>query len=236
MKAPWIFWLVLLLSCKDMRAQVCPSEYGSKAKEPSTLHGKLIYNEDLRQWHELKLDKETCDWESVEVVSGKMDMKQVHRYCDCGVTITGSLFIPITGYYSLGLAMDVDKILSDEGCKPYPNQPDLSKVQIPKNVRSYEVTIQVDYRSKGSIDVKVRPTKKSTALLKPWQAYANYFLTGSRYGIWFDCADGFEMIKANQIPKIDREIFVSMPGDNYTTFSEGSGLNTLTFGCRRVSQ
>jgi hypothetical protein len=57
------------------------------------LHGRLIYNEDLRQWHELKLDNETCDWESVEVVSGKMDMKQVHRYRDCGVTITGRLWM-----------------------------------------------------------------------------------------------------------------------------------------------
>jgi hypothetical protein len=216
---------------------VCPSGYGSlakeRAKETSSLHGKLIYNEDLRQWHEMKLDKKTCDWESVEVVSIKIDFEQMHRYRGCDVTITGSLFFPTTGYYSLGLAIDVDKIQPDNDCKPHPVQPDLSKVPIPKTVRNYAVTIQVDYRNGGHIDVQVKPTRKSAALLAPWQAYASYYLTGSKDVIWFDCADDFEMTSASQAPKIDHEIIPSVQGDNGTVLDERSGLNTITFQCQR---
>jgi hypothetical protein len=105
-----------------------------------------------------------------------MDWNAVHRFRNCGITITGILFTPVTGYYSLGLAIDVDKIRPDNDCKPQPAQPDLSKVPIPKIVKSYVVTIQVDYRNGGHIDVIVRPAAKSKRVLRPWQAYASYFL------------------------------------------------------------
>ena len=123
MKIPFAFWVMLLLSCRNLSAQVCPSGYGSlakeHAKEVSSLHGKLIYHEDLWQWHELELDKKTCDSESVEVFSGKTDEKQVHRYRDCSVTITGRLFFPNAGFV-LGLAIDADKIQPDRDCRPHP--------------------------------------------------------------------------------------------------------------------
>lgn len=195
------------------------------------MHGKLIYNDDLRQWHELKLDKNTCDWQSVEVVSKIIGLKQVHRYRGCSVTITGRLFFPSTGYYSAGLAIDADKIKPDKDCKPHPVEPDLSSVPIPKSLKDYTVTIQVDYRNRH-IDVKVRPSAQNPILLTPWQAYASHYLTGSEDVIWFDCAKKFEVTTASQNPKQNHEIFPSVHGDNSTTF-DGTGLNTLIFKCKR---
>jgi hypothetical protein len=222
-----------LLSCRNLSAQVCPSGSGSlakeHAKEVSSLHGKLIHHENLWQWHSLELDKKTCDWESVEVFSGKIDEKQIHRYRDCGVTITGRLFFPNAGFV-LGLAIDADKIQPDRDCKPYPVE-DLSKAPIPKTVRDYIVNIQVDY-SNNHTDVKIRQSAQSMTLLTPWQAYASYYLTGVGTVIWFDCAKGFDVIKANQIPKGNSEIIPSVRGDNGTVF-DGRGLHNLTFQCQR---
>jgi len=233
MKNPFAFWVMLLLSCRNVSAQVCPSGYGSlakeHAKEVSSLHGKLIYHEDLWQWHELELDKKTCDSESVEVFSGKTDEKQVHRYRDCSVTITGRLFFPNAGFV-LGLAIDADKIQPDRDCRPHPVE-DLSKVPIPETVGGYIVIIQVDYGNDHT-DVKIRQSAQSATLLTPWQAYASYYLTGGRTVIWFDCAEEFDIIKANQIPKRNDEIIPSVRGDNFTTF-DGRGLHTLTFQCQR---
>jgi hypothetical protein len=233
MKIPAAFWVMVLLSCRDLSAQVCPPGYGSlskmHAKEVSSLHGKLIYHEDLWQWHELKLDNKTCDSESVEVFSGKIDEKQAHRYRNCSVTITGRLFFPNAGS-ALSLAIDADKIQPDRDCKPHPVD-DLSKVPIPKTVRDYIVTIQVDYINSHT-DVKIRQSAQGTTLLTPWQAYASYYLTGGRTVIWFDCAEGFDVIKASQIPKHNDEAIPSVHGDNFTEF-DGKGLHTLTFQCQR---
>ena len=128
----WLFWLTLILSSKTVCAQVCPSEDGSGPGVPSTLHGKLIYHEDLRTWHALKLDQKVCNWESIQVISTKLNWNYVHRFRGCAVTITGNLFTPMTGYYSLGLAMDVDKIQPDDNCKLLPVQADLSKGPVPE--------------------------------------------------------------------------------------------------------
>ena len=227
---------MLVLCSKTVCAQVCPSEDGSEPGIPSTLHGRLIYHEDLRTWHALKPDNKVCNWEFIQVISTKLDWNHIHRFRGCGVTITGNLFTPMTGYYSLGLAMDVGKIQPDNDCRPLPVEPDFSKIPVPKNVKSYIVTIKVDYRNGGHIDVIVKPTSKSERVLKPWQTYASYFLTGAADVMWFDCAKGFEMTKASQTPQNDHEISPSAPGDNYTGFDEESGLNTLTFECRRVRQ
>ena len=235
MKIQWLFWLMLVLGSKNVCAQ-CSKEDGSGPGVPSTLHGKLTYHDDLRTWHALKPDQNVCAWESIEVVSTKLNWNQVHRFRGCGVTITGNLFTPITGYYSLGLAMDVDRIQPDNDCKPLPIEPDLSKVLFPKTVKSYVVTIKVDYRNGGHVEVMVTPTAQSKIVVKPWQAYASYFLTGARDVIWFDCAKGFEMTKASQTPKNDHEIFPSVRGDNFTGFDKDAGLNTLIIECRRVHQ
>jgi hypothetical protein len=236
MKRLWVLGLIVMLDPKTVCAQACPSEDESGPGIPSTLHGKLLYHEDLRTWHEIKLSQKVCNWESIQVISTKLDWNYVHRFRGCAVTITGRLFTPVTGYYSLGLAMDAGKIQPDDDCKPFPIQPDLSKVPIPKTVQQYIVTISVDYRNGGHIDVKVGSTAKGKIALKPWQAYAGYHLTGAADVIWFDCAKGFEMIKADQIPKMNREISPSAPGDNYTGFDEDNGLNTLVFECRRTRQ
>ncbi len=233
MRVRWTFWLMFQLSCLAVHAQVCPSEGLTTAKTSSTLHGKLISHEDLRQWLELKLDQQACGWGSVQVNSGLIDLKEMHRFRDCGITITGNLFKPMTGYYSLGLAVDVDKIRPDDDCKPHPVQPDLSKYPIPATVKSYMVTIRVDYRDGGHIDVKVSPTVRSTVTFTPWQAYARYSLTGSPDVIWFDCAHAFEVAGASQSPKMGHRIFLDGSGSNSATFDLKSGLNTLIFQCRR---
>ena len=234
MKILRIFGLILMLSPRTVLAQACPPADGSGHGIPSTLHGKLIHHEDLRTWHELKLGQKICDWKSIQVISTKLDWNYVHRFHGCAVTITGRLFTPVTGYYSLGLAMDVDKIQTDDGCRPLPVPHDLSHVPVPKTVQNYIVTISVDYRNGGHIGVKVGTTERSKQALTPWQAYASYHLTGAADVIWFDCAEGFEMIKADQVPKLNREISPSVPGDNYTTLDEDSGRNKLIFQCRRV--
>ena len=96
MKIQWLFWLMLVLGSKNVCAQ-CSKEDGSGPGVPSTLHGKLTYHDDLRTWHALKPDQNVCAWESIEVVSTKLNWNQVHRFRGCGVTITGNLFTPITG-------------------------------------------------------------------------------------------------------------------------------------------
>ena len=67
-------------------------------------------------------------------------------------------------------------------------------------MKEYQASITVDYRGKGHVDVKVWQAHDKRVLLKPWQAYVNYLITGGEEIIWFDRQKNFRISRITQVP------------------------------------
>ncbi|HVO80381.1 MAG TPA: hypothetical protein VMT28_06605 [Terriglobales bacterium] len=224
-----LLWAPLLAS-----GQSCPSESedGSEAHDVSTLHGTLVYHDELRQWLGLKLDQPACGEAEIQlVVSDDAAGRRAKTLRGCAITITGRLYLAPTGYYSAELAVFDGVLQPDSSCHPYPLEPDPSLAPIPPNVHSYHVSITVDYRGKGHKDVAVWQGGNKHVLLKPWQAYAGYFLTGDAVMLRVYCAKSFQLTGVLQDPRVERGIFT----DDISTavLLTGSGINTVAFTCRK---
>lgn len=55
-------------------------------------------------------------------------------------------------------------------------------------------------RGKGHVGVHVSEGQNGGMLLKPWQAYAHYMLTGGGDVIWFGCRKEFKLEHVTQEP------------------------------------
>ncbi len=216
--------------------QTCPtaaeSEQGSGAAEPSVLHGRLVYHNDLRRWLGLKLDKPACGQGEIQLVFADAALwRRAEALRGCSLTVTGDIFDSPTGYYSADLAISDPVIHPDSGCHPFPVKPDLSTVPIPSGVQLYNVSINVDYRGKGHVTVHVSEGPNGATPLGPWQAYAHYMLTGGADVIWFGCQKEFHLGHITQQPPGDE--ILPRDDDAGAALRNMEGSNTISYSCQR---
>jgi len=200
MSARVAVWLILVAGCVCVQAQVCPSEHGD-ATAPSTLHGKIMYHDELRQWIGLKLDRPACDQSEIQLVFVTGDetlaWRKAKSLSGCQATVEGMIVESLTGYYSTDLNIADPKINVDPGCTPKPLEPDLYQVTVPKTVNKYNAEMKVDLRGKGRLDGSA--SNAQGRLLSPWQAYVKYMLTGGMT-MWLECADDFVLSNPRRFP------------------------------------
>lgn len=228
---------IIFLAAVSTQAQTCPPQNSDNPDTPGTsvaLHGTLVYHDDLREWLGLKLDHPACGQTEIQLVfPNSSEWRRAQSLRECPVTASGTLYESPTGYYSAKFAIGDAKLKPDPSCHPFPIKPDLSVVPIPATVEMFHASIAVDYRGKGHVEVKV--WKNEHALLKPWQAYVNYMLTGSPGVIWFGCQEDFRITDITQTPKSRSGIFAGgSPNLTGTALQDLEGANTISFTCQRI--
>lgn len=237
-----VFVAVLcLISIRSVGAQSCPKENPngpSKESQSRTLTGKVVYHYEIRQWFGLQLDTSVCGETEIQLLQGggafEVDESNAHQieiYRGCRVTVHGSLGIPGTGYYSANLYQNVEKIDSEKGCVLKSFLPDYSKAKPNRTIRNYRVSMRFDYSARGGhININARSGDRN---LSPWQAYADYWLTGG-YALYAHCATGFDIGSFKGTPEakpwlIDNEIAM----DPESAAEEHIRWITLDYTCRR---
>ncbi len=235
MRALWILVIASLLTlARGAVAQACPQSL-EEAKASSTLHGTLIYHNELRQWLGLKLDKETCGEEEIELVFLEAgNWRQAEALRNCQVTVIGILYYGLTGYYSAGMAISDPMVAPDVSCNPFPVKPDLATMPKKANIKRFTAQIVVDYKGAGSVKVRVWEDEQKKAELAPWEPYLSYMITGGRDVIWFHCADSFEISHIEQAPKPKDGWFQDDPNMAGTVLP--GEVNTITFTCEREAK
>lgn len=186
---------LLISAAASASAQACPKadDAGRGAQSAvRTMQGKLIFHDGIRQWFELKLDQPQCALASIQLVSGGRDWTPIQTLRDCRVKSEGVLDFSPTGYYSLDMFQTVQTIAPVGSCERKPPFPDSPKTKPDAAVRSYRVEMHVDYEP-GDHPITFHVTSEGK-VLRPWQAYASYILTGGfvLYGL---CGDGFAVEK-----------------------------------------
>jgi hypothetical protein len=182
------------------QAQECPRENRDGPSAPSrvtTLEGQLVYHNDIRGWFELRLVEKRCGETSIQVFP-KENHHDVAILRGCRVRSTGALDYSSTGYYTLDVFQDVDRISPAGSCKRQPPFPDYSGAKPDRRVRAYTVEMQIDYRP-GDHPLNFRVWSAGREM-KPWQAYASYMLTGS-FVLYGNCAKGFVVDKVFGTPE-----------------------------------
>jgi hypothetical protein len=187
----------------------------SADSSPRTLEGQLVYHDGIRQWFELKLDKPQCGQTSIQLVRIESKWQTLVVLRGCHVRSTGKIYDSPTGYYSLDLAQDVMAIEPRGECKLQPPFPDYSKAKPDPAVQRYRVEMLVDYTS-GDHPIQFHVTS-SDRELRPWQAYASYWLTGG-FVLYGKCADGFTVGDVTGPPSANPRHFTGQgePGDMAT--------------------
>jgi hypothetical protein len=187
--------LLFVFADLHARGQQCPKENPDGPSQPSearTLEGQLIYHDGIRKWFELKLDRPECGKESVQLVQGGAwapgNPASLETLRGCHVRTKGVLDFPTTGYYSLDLYQALKEIEMVGECTKQPPFPDFSKAKPDKSISSYRVEMTIDYEQADS-PIFFRVTNGGREL-KPWQAYASYFLTGG-FVLYGYCAKRF---------------------------------------------
>ena len=189
--ALFVVALYLIAICPSP-AQSCPKENPDGQlieSAPQTLTGKVVYHNGLRQWFALQLDEPTCGENVIQLIQGDDGAPKepsIEVFRGCTVTVYGTLGIPGTGYYSAELYQNVDRIDPSPTCVRRHAFPDYSKVKPNPAIRNYRVSIRIDYLG----DHIAITARSGNRILKPWQAYASYMLTGD-FGLYAYCADDF---------------------------------------------
>lgn len=149
--------------------------------------GALVFHDSIRKWFELKLDEPQCGQASIELIwMRKGAPLEVLR--GCRVRSRGAIAFSPTGYYSLDMYQDVEKVEPVGECVQQLPFPDHSKAKPDKTIREYRVEMHIDYE--GGDHPILFSVSSAGKELRPWQAYADYILTGGfvLYGL---CAKGF---------------------------------------------
>jgi len=179
--------------------QQCPQ--ASAAGTPSrirTLEGALIFHDGLREWFELKLDQPQCGQVSIELVRGERTRTSLEVLRGCRIRSRGAIASSPSGYYSLDMFQTVEEVESVGACVQQLPFPDYSKAKPDKSVHEYRVDMHVDY---GAGDHPILlSVSNAGGELRPWQAYADYLLTGGLVLYGF-CAKGFVVDKVFGTPQ-----------------------------------
>jgi hypothetical protein len=227
----------VLVICAAVLAcgQACPksSDKGpSVESEVRTLEGELLFRDGIRKWFELKLDQPQCEQASIELVRVEGDWTPLELFRECRVRSTGAIGLSPTGYYSLDAYQDVKEIQSVGACAQKALFPDYSKAKPDKSIRAYRVEMRVDYEP-GDHPVVFRVSSSGKAL-RPWQAYASYYLTGG-FVLYGHCGEGFVVDKVFGTPQANPSHFAeSRDPDDMAAFdpesAAASGVKNLHLG------
>ena len=151
------------------------------------MEGTLVYHDGLRRWFELKLDRPQCGQASIELV-GERNWTPLQVLRGCRIRSLGAIDLSPSAYYSLDMFQAVEQVEPVGACVRQLPFPDYSKAKPDQTVREYRVDMHVDY---GSGDRPILISVSSAGReLRPWQAYADYILTGGSVLYGF-CAKGF---------------------------------------------
>jgi hypothetical protein len=247
----------------------CPGDAGGSGAPGATatgvpvLQGRLVYHDGLRQWFELRLDRPACGAASIQLIADDLQALAVLR--GCRVRSRGAIDFSPTGYYSLELFQDVS---GQEGggqegggiaplgdCARQPPLPARPTAKPDPLVRAYRVEMDVD-TSPGDHPVVFRATDLTASsagsasgsaggsaggarALQPWQAYADYRLTGGfvLYGL---CGEGFVVDAVGGTPEASPGHFTEARAeddmamfDPYGAADAGKTALSLTYTCVR---
>jgi hypothetical protein len=235
--------VIVGLSCASAGAQECPREGAtgpSVASVPRSLTGLVVYHDELRQWLELKLDTPVCGVHSVQLLRSmgafevdEGNARKLEMWRGCHITTRGPLGVPGTGYYSADQYQDVTAIRPSADCVKKTPLPDYSHAKPATDVRSYQVTMHLDYAARGGhIDVQVRSGRRA---LQPWQAYASYWLTGG-YVFYGNCADNFNLSSLNATSQAHpSQTDNQAEMDPESAAAAGVKQLNMSFSCRKAS-
>jgi hypothetical protein len=223
----------LLWLATSCHGQSCPNpQDGGDAAGPSTLHGTVVYHDELRHWLGFKLDQAACGQIELELMpSDQVGWRRAESLRQCTATVTGKMYYGETGYYSTEMAISAEAMNPDSSCKPFPLKLDPSSIQVPKNLRIYHASITVDVQGKGHSEIKAWRNEKPRLSLTPWDAYIKYFLRGSADAVRFGCREGFVMKNIRQTPKADIEADPDDPNWIWATLT--GPVNKITFTCEK---
>ncbi len=177
----------------------CPQTGPTRgASAVRTLEGRLVFHDGIRQWFELKLDQPQCEQASIELVRAERIRISLEVLRGCRVRSRGALDFSPTGYYSLDMYQDVLEIEPVGPCVRQPPFPDFSGARPDKRVRGYRVEMHINYGLEDT-PITFRVSDRGREL-RPWQAYASYWLTGGfvLYGL---CGKGFVVDKVFGTPE-----------------------------------
>ncbi len=116
--------------------------------------------------------------------------------------------------------------------------PDYSKLKPDPSIGSYRVDMKIDYSPHGgSVIATIRSGSRTVT---PWQAYANYDLTGG-YVFYGHCPEGYVITTVSGTPQ-GNPSHSDEPGtpDDMATFDPESAAQKhvlhqrLSFTCRRI--
>jgi hypothetical protein len=195
----YFFAIVLATSAAPPLFAQCPSSYRAGGESGvRQLEGRLIFHEDIRQWFELKLDQPQCGQASIQLARAGLDQKPLEVLRGCRIKSQGVLGYSLTGYYSLEIYQDVEQIEAVGRCVRQSPLPDFSGTKPDKAVREYKVEMHVHYdHHDHPIVFTVSEAGQS---LRPWQAYASYWLTGG-FVLYGKCGEGFVVDKVFGTPQ-----------------------------------
>ncbi|WMW80738.1 hypothetical protein RF679_00320 [Undibacterium cyanobacteriorum] len=187
--------LILFLCSTSAWSQVEHCRTSTDAQEnravvPQTLTGRLVFRQGLRSWFELKLDRPYCGQASLQLIADDQSKIALERFRDCRVETRGVIDTPDTGYYSAAYFQSVTIMKGIDGCELSARFPDYSKYKPTPGIRYYRVDFFFRYGD-GERDtpINVTVTHKGRKL-RPWQAYASYYLTGG-FALYGSCAESY---------------------------------------------
>jgi hypothetical protein len=233
----WLIFLTILGCLGSGQAQDCPRDVANGPSLPSAsreLHGRVVFHDDLRQWLSLELAKPVCGETTIQIflIDAKGELTgHPETFRGCDVTTAGPLAIPTTGYYSAALYQDVEAIQPSPGCIEQRPFPDYSKARPLRGVRRYQVRMWFDYTApQGPAHATIR---SSDGLLRPWQAYANYSLTGG-FVFYASCAERFSLHHLTATPEANPSVTDNVAAlDPETAAEKHIRRIQISYACRR---
>jgi hypothetical protein len=196
------------------------------------LEGRLIFHDGIRGWFELKLDRPQCGQNSIQLVQLDEKAEGLEVFMGCRVESSGEIDFSGTGYFSLDTFQAVKTIRPIGACSRQLPFHDYSDAKPDQRIRAYRVKMHVNYRP-GDHPV-VFDVRSASGKLRPWQAYASYWLTGS-FVLYGYCGDGFVVDKVFGPPEArPRHATDPQAPDDMATFdpesAAGSGKWDLHLG------
>jgi len=213
---------IILLSTSILWAapQKCPSETTSV---PATITGTLEYHPGVYAWYGIRPTQPLCGQKVLQLdLSDNAAFRETHRFVNCEVTATGSLFVPVAESGSTSLGITDAHIQPGKTCKPGQPLPDYSAIPIPPTLHQYKVTATYNPRT---FDFSAQAHNGSSGQsLSPWQTYVSDLGNDSRDLQRMYCANGFEAsapknalgqpdLQANVDPDDSQAIEVAIPTD-----------------------
>jgi hypothetical protein len=126
----------------------------------------------------------------------------------------GELDYSYTGYTSLEMYQNLQAIEPIGKCERKAPFPDYSIAKPDSGIREYRVDMIFNNKRDRPIPFRVTSAGKQ---LRPWQAYASYFLTGGSI-LYGSCGQGFAVDKVFGTPEANPNHFVPEDPDDPAAF------------------